>query len=681
MLRNKLMKACSVAVLAAALYGCSSSSDDGANMQVQDLQDQIAALEAALGEGQELTPEALAALIQAKVDAEAALALAMSAQEAAAAAQMTAEGERDTANMAAAAAATAQMTAEGERDTANMAAAAAATAQMTAEGERDAANTAEAAAEIARMAAVEAQETAVAAQGMAETDRDAANMRATQAMAAETLAMTAATEAGQRAGAAEAAQATAEGERDAANMRATDAEAAATLAKTAETDADQRATAAEGERDAAITRAETAEADLKAAQDELAGLETDLADEIAAGALKDRIARADEVQEAITPAADAKMVPAGVDVTAKHSAARAVTVDVNGVDDDVYEGGETTAGSGDWNSVMMTRTNADATDTTDTLVIYTDIDAPADVPIKTRYTVDGTSQLDQALMFVDGTDLRVGKAQSDGFPSGPGDMWEYGPEGRAKTVLGTFDGVPGQFECIPATCMVAADNKGKLKSSVGWRFTPRFPLDATVKVPDANYAYFGWWLNKPKASDDPHGVRVFAGASAAPVEVTTLMDGTARYTGPAAGKYVTKTFTAGVQTEAGVGHFTATTKLTAKFGDEDAPGGSISGTVTSFTLDDVSAAPWKVTLGTAMFGDNASSFTGRTEVNFGGGLTTTPDAATAEDMPAGTWQGTFYDAAPATPAGGAPNTVIGTFDAATDDKNAFVIGAFGTKKQ
>ena len=44
MLRNKLMTACSVAVLTAALYGCSSSSDDGANMQVQDLQDQIAAL-------------------------------------------------------------------------------------------------------------------------------------------------------------------------------------------------------------------------------------------------------------------------------------------------------------------------------------------------------------------------------------------------------------------------------------------------------------------------------------------------------------------------------------------------------------------------------------------------------------------------------------------------------------
>ena len=82
MLRNKLMTACCVAVLTAALYGCSSSSDDdGANMQVQDLQDQIAALNAELGEGEELTPEALAALIQAKADAEAALADAMIAHQ------------------------------------------------------------------------------------------------------------------------------------------------------------------------------------------------------------------------------------------------------------------------------------------------------------------------------------------------------------------------------------------------------------------------------------------------------------------------------------------------------------------------------------------------------------------------------------------------------------------------
>ena len=50
-------------------------------------------------------------------------------------------------------------------------------------------------------------------------------------------------------------------------------------------------------------------------------------------------------------------------VMAKRSVAGAVTVDVNeAANDDVYEGGETTAGSGAWNSVMMTKTNPDDTD-------------------------------------------------------------------------------------------------------------------------------------------------------------------------------------------------------------------------------------------------------------------------------------------------------------------------------
>ena len=82
MLRNKIMMACSVAVLTAALYGCSSSSDDdGANMQVQDLQDQIAALEAALGEDHELTPAALEALVSDLATAEGALVVARAALE------------------------------------------------------------------------------------------------------------------------------------------------------------------------------------------------------------------------------------------------------------------------------------------------------------------------------------------------------------------------------------------------------------------------------------------------------------------------------------------------------------------------------------------------------------------------------------------------------------------------
>ena len=834
MLRNKLMTACCVAVLTAALYGCSSSSDDGANMQVQDLQDQISALEAALEEGQELTPEALAALIAARDAAEAALELALAAQEAAetarmaaeaaqmaaegerdaantaaeaaetarmaaetarmaaetarmaadaarmtadaarmtaegerdtanmaaaaaATAQMTAEGERDTANMAAAAAATAQMTAEGERDTANMAAAAAATAQMTAEGERDTANMAAAAAATAQMTAVEAQAAAVAAQGMAEADRDAANMRATQAMDAAAAAQTAANEAEQRATAAAAAQMTAEDERDTANMRADTAAtaqmtaegerdtanmaaaaaataqmtaegerdtanmaaaAAATAQMTAEGERDtanmaaaaaataqmtaegERDTAnmaaaaaataqmtAEGERVAAITRADTADADLQAAQEELATanarvdeIEEDSADALAEAALKDRIAREVMVRAAFVVSqvsAMPNLLPmeiAEADLIVKRSVAGMVTVDVNGATDDVYTGGETTAGSGDWNSVTMTRTDA-AAEAEHTLVIYTDIDAPADRKFNDKYDDDMRDNI-----FAEGDTLAayLMLARSDSFPTGSNTTLLYGESGgNPKSFAGTFDGVPGNFSCTGTeACSITTNSKGDLMSVTGtaWRFSPHSNLE-TVKDPDRGYAYFGWWLNKPDDNAQMHVVEVFAGGVGDPVTIGDGIEGTARYSGPAAGKYVTKTFSAGPQTDAGVGHFTANANLIARFGDEEEPGSGISGSISGFVLDDTTPASWSVTLETATFMTSMEPFTGTTEVNFGGGATDND----ADDPHPGAWQGSFYGAGAATDGSDAPDAVAGTFDAVTP--NAAVIGGFGATRQ
>ena len=126
------------------------------------------------------------------------------------------------------------------------------------------------------------------------------------------------------------------------------------------------------------------------------------------------------------------------------------------------------------------------------------------------------------------------------------------------------------------------------------------PLTATVKDPDEAYAYFGWWLDKPEDNTVDHMVEVFAGAVGdAGASVTAAIEGTATYKGPAAGKYTTKTFSAGVQTDAGVGHFTASTTLTAKFGDDSvdaecrndrrhrSPG---------FELDDGATPTWSVKL-------------------------------------------------------------------------------------
>ena len=415
-----------------------------------------------------------------------------------------------------------------------------------------------------------------------------------------------------------------------------------------------------------------ADAALKVVQDELDGLKIDTADTMAAAALVGKIARAGEVHTAIG-VDPGGIVPKGTTdktdkdggdvgaVTAKRNAAGMVTVDVNGDADDDYAGGETNADSSAWNSVTMTKTNAN--DSTDMVVIYTDIEAPSDKKFSVAYN---DTVLGDALL-----DATVGKVMSAGFPSEAGTTWDYtGADGeRAKTVTGTFDGVPGDFTCTEESCSVVTDGMGKLMGAAGWRFAADAQNTATVKEPDAAYAYFGWWLNKPEEADSPHMVEVFAGGAgegSAEATIDSDIEGTARYMGPAAGKYATKTFTAGVQTDAAVGHFTATTNLTAKFGDE----AGISGTVTGFELDDTNAVPWKVNLELATF-DNTADFTGTTEVNFGGGATDDDDGG------AGAWQGTFYGAGEE-PAD-APSTVVGTFGAATD--NASLLGAFGATKQ
>ena len=751
MLRNKFMMACSVAVLTAALYGCSSSSDDG--NQVGMLQDQIAALNAELGEGDELTPEVLAALIQAKADAEAALADAMTAHQAAlAAAAMDAETAKTAALAAAAmeamtgheaalaAAAMEAMTAQEaalaaaamEAMTAQEAALAAAAmeamtareaalaaAAMEAMTAREAALAAaameamtarEAALAAAAMEAMTAREAALAAAAMeamtareaalaaaaivaadmAAADKaqalDAAKMAADAAqvvaladakMAADAAQVVALADAKMAADAAQVvALADAKMAADAAQVVAlADAKMAADAAQVvALADAKMAADAAQV---VALADAKmAADAALKVVQDELDGLKIDTEDAMAAVALVEKIARAGRVYNAITddPGGVQPKGTTNLDggevgaVTAKRNAAGMVTVDVNGDADDDYAGGETNAGSSAWNSVTMTKTNAD--DSTDMVVIYTDIEAPSDKLFSAQYLQPVRDDILE-------TEALLKLARSDSFPSEADLIYVYtGAEGgRSKTFGGYFDGVPGQFECrATPSCTLNTNSSGELllpDNGQDWRFTPLALVTATVKEPDAAYAYFGWWLNKPEKADVDHSVEVFAGGVGDAVAIDDAIVGTARYAGQAAGKYATKTFTAGVQTDAAVGHFTATANLTAKFG-ADGVTGTIGGMVNAFELDDETSVPWKVTLESAEL-TNAGPFSSTTEVDFGGGATATKDGG------AGAWQGTFYDAAPATPAGGAPGTVVGTFGAAVE--NARVIGGFGATKQ
>ena len=400
-----------------------------------------------------------------------------------------------------------------------------------------------------------------------------------------------------------------------------------------------------------------------------------VADATAKAAKDERIAREEMIRMAMAiETLDTSMANALPDVAsgvtanlvASRSVAGMVTIDVNGAaEDDDYAGGATPADSGDWNYVTMTKTDAEGD--TDTVVLYTDIAAPADVLFSEEHAMVAS--------FLDAANVK--KARSDNFPTGASRTIEYSADsGNPLLFRGTFDDLPGVFACTGAeVCMLSTTEKGVLEATeVVWTFTPDAANTATVKVPDAGYAYFGWWLNKPKENNGLHMVDVFAdGTNRLTADVNMEIEGTATYAGPAAGKYVTRTFTGGVHSDSGVGHFTAAASLTAKFADADELGTGISGSVSNFVLDDTNSVPWKVTLGNTPFDGTASgTFNGPTEVNFGGGVTGGVDTPAA-----GAWQGSFYGAA--TDPADAPSTVAGTFDAGTD--NASVVGAFGATKQ
>ena len=130
-----------------------------------------------------------------------------------------------------------------------------------------------------------------------------------------------------------------------------------------------------------------------------------------------------------------------------------------------------------------------------------------------------------------------------------------------------------------------------------------------------------------------HMTEVFAGAvgDAAAANVTIAIEGNATYVGPAAGKYATKSFTAGVQTDASVGHFTASTTLTAKFLGADGAAGTIGGSVTGFELDDGATPAWSVKLDDATLMDGNNDFNGVSEATFG------PTSKVT-----GVWEGAFF---------------------------------------
>ena len=138
------------------------------------------------------------------------------------------------------------------------------------------------------------------------------------------------------------------------------------------------------------------------------------------------------------------------------------------------------------------------------------------------------------------------------------------------------------------------------------------------------------------------------------------LNGTARFKGPAAGKYVTRNLVANT---AEIGSFTATAELLANFG-MTAADGSISGAVTKFMENGESLGNWSVSLSIAPLAgvtDAASQFMGATSATVGG-----------SSAIAGRWNGMFYGDERKD---GRPNAAAGMFDAIAD--HVAISGAFG----
>ena len=233
-----------------------------------------------------------------------------------------------------------------------------------------------------------------------------------------------------------------------------------------------------------------------------------------------------------------------------------------------------------------------------------------------------------------------------------------------KTVMGTFHGIDGIYECDSATvCTVTKAADGYVLSD-GWTFTPTSDV-ARIMVPDDVYQQFGWWAEVDSSPDpevaDAHVMHNVVGVEANDPVVTGPMIGTAKYVGEAIGVYAIH---AVLPAAAQSGYFSATATLTADFGDGNEMG-SISGEIGNFSTSG-GANLGKVILASGAL-DASGNFDGATSWEFGG------------DAGSGNYAGRLFDNEVVGSTRSDPQEVGGTFDASID--SARMIGSFAAQHE
>ena len=248
----------------------------------------------------------------------------------------------------------------------------------------------------------------------------------------------------------------------------------------------------------------------------------------------------------------------------------------------------------------------------------------------------------------------------------------------ALYVRGTYDGAPGTYRCSgDVACSSTNDGKGSPSALAGtWHFKP--DAGAMVMQPDANYLYYGWWVNKNK-DGEPMLATAFVGAvgTVANGGDLTALTGSATYAGNAVGKWGMHNVLDGTGNG---GHFTADAELEATFGTGATAG--VTGTIDNFRLNDGTEDPgWSVALERGALGTTGGTIGAGAPADQPKTVWSINDN---KSMAAGNWGGTMYDELPGDPPDGdgsnLPTTVTGTWYSEFSTIGRMV-GAFGADKQ
>jgi hypothetical protein len=236
---------------------------------------------------------------------------------------------------------------------------------------------------------------------------------------------------------------------------------------------------------------------------------------------------------------------------------------------------------------------------------------------------------------------------------------------RRKIIAGTFGGVPGTYYCDPAsgeTCTATVAATGFTLAGGTWTFKPN--AGATIPAEsDPNYLAYGWWLKKDGDEWSAGAFTAAVGTGAALSAGLDTLQGTAKYSGGAAGKYALSNALGGPNV---AGHFTADVELEASFGATASVSGSVKNFVTGHDND------WEVSLNTANL-----TPTGGIEADTGDNKpATTVWNIAGEGDGTGGWSGNLYGGTRTA----APTEGTGTFNA-VHGRNARMVGAFGVDKQ